>query len=280
MYAVFDIGGTHARIGVSQSGKTLDAAETIPTPRGALRGIAVLAQRARALSDSVRKDGARFRGCAAGIAGILNRGRTALLDSPYLPGWTGLNVRRIFSRALGAPVTLENDAALAALAEATQGAGKGFSFVAYLTVSTGIGGARIVNGAIDRAAFGFEPGRQIIEERGRTLEALVSGSGFTRRFGRSPAAVADPRIWKECARLLALGVINVVALWSPDAVVLGGPMITGRPAIPLSRVRFHVRRTIRVPELVPVIRRSMLGDDRGLLGGLHLLTMRARESKN
>lgn len=279
MYAIFDIGGSHARIGVSLGGRKLDVTDIVPTPREGTRGITALAFRVRRLMVRAGRGVERFRACAVGIAGVLNRGRTMLLDAPHLRGWEKIDLGREFSRAIGTRTVIENDAALAALAEACEGAGRGFRIVAYLTVSTGIGGARIVDETIDKAVFGFEPGRQTLDERGRTLEALVSGSAIARRFGAPPKSMRTSAFWEKLARPLARGIVNTCAFWSPDVIVLGGPMITGRPAIPIMRIRSLTRKFIAVPELVPEIKKAAFGDGRGLIGGLHLLNARIREQK-
>ena len=68
---------------------------------------------------------------------------------------------------------LANDSDLDGLGEATVGAGKGFNIVAYITVSTGIGGVRIVGGKIDVSTYGFEPGHQIIDADGSIYSEIV-----------------------------------------------------------------------------------------------------------
>lgn len=263
MFAAFDIGGTHTRIGISKDGKTLRDIRLIPTPAHALEGVRLLARTARACAA-----GARFRGTVIGIAGMFDRTRVKLLFAPHLRGWVGRDLAKLFARALGGRVMCENDAALAGLAEATVGAGKGKRIVAYFTVSTGIGGARIVDGAIDECVFGFEPGHQVIDRRGKTLESLASGSALTRRFGREPKAIQSRFVWNELARFLAYGIHNSMVLWSPDIVVVGGPMVLGRPAISLTAVRANLRRLAQVPSLMPPLARAALGDERGLVGAL------------
>ena len=98
-----------------------------------------------------------------------------LVNAPHLPGW----IRKPFSERLKAelacPVFLENDSAIVALGEAHHGAGKGDDIMAYLTVSTGMGGARIVHGAIDVNVFGFEPGHQYIDFDTSAYGGALSG---------------------------------------------------------------------------------------------------------
>lgn len=84
---------------------------------------------------------------------------------------------------------LANDADLVGLGEAVYGAGKGYKVVAYFTVSTGVGGARIVNKRIDKGVFSFEPGWQYVYGQGLNscnrqmydfLEFFVSGTALAK----------------------------------------------------------------------------------------------------
>jgi predicted NBD/HSP70 family sugar kinase len=92
-----------------------------------------------------------------------------------------------------AEIAVENDAAIVGLGEANWGAGRGFEIVAYITVSTGVGGAKIVNGKIDEHAVGFEPGKQIISTASspdastgtsKTLEDMISGRALREKNGQ------------------------------------------------------------------------------------------------
>ena len=64
-------------------------------------------------------------------------------------------VRDMLAQRLGVPVYLENDANAAALAEHEMGAGRGYDDMIYATLSTGIGGALILNGKLYRGVHGM-----------------------------------------------------------------------------------------------------------------------------
>ena len=193
--------------------------------------------------------------------------------APNIMGWNGKPFKKELERMFSAPVYLENDAALAGLGEAVKGAGRGYDIVAYMTVSTGVGGARIVNGAIDRNAMGFEIGHQIINYDGeaRTLEEYVSGSGFMHRFGKLPQDITDPATWEEAARLLAVGLRNTIVHWSPDVLVLGGPIVL-QSRLPFERLREEIQQSVKeVFPTTPEIKKAELGDSAGLYGALEYL---------
>lgn len=238
-------------------------------------GVRLFVEMARGIAD-----GEKIEVVVGGIAGSFDAEKTALWKSPNIPGWEGKPLKKRLEEEFGVGVFLENDAALAALGEAVQGAGRGYPIVGYITVGTGVGGARIVDGKIDRTALGFEPGHQLVScgggsgthaSREADLESFISGAAFKRRYGKEPYEVTDTEAWEEAAHTLAVGLHNAAVFWSPDAVVLGGSMITGNPAIELERVREHLGKTLTIFKAPLVVLKAQLGDTGGLQGALALL---------
>ena len=181
------------------------------------------------------------------------------------------------------PVFLENDAAMAGVGEAVFGAGKGLEIVAYHTVSTGVGGVKVENGEIDMASVGFEPGHQILdidrtvlgEDIEPTLENLVSGTAVGNRFGVKAYEIPQSdMVWDELAEYLAQGLRNTILYWSPDAIVLGGAMIVGDPAISVDTIRKYTVEAIHDIEPAPLIAEAKLGDEAGLYGAMAILKKR------
>lgn len=271
MYLLFDIGGTNTRIVLSEDAFTFGEPTVLRTPSDFDEGMTRMREVMNTLSG-----GNPILAAAGGIAGPLDATRETLGAAPNLPNWRHKPVREVLAEALGAEVFLENDAALAGLAEAINGVAKSYPIAAFLTLGTGVGGARIVNGAIDRSDFGFEPGHQIIVPGGEPcgcggaghLESYVSGAGIERQFGKKPFEIADPAIWEEVAQYLAIGINNIIVHWSPRLVVLGHTDIMKK--IPLERVREHVASLLKIVPL-PKIELSKLGDRGVLYGALTLL---------
>lgn len=83
-----------------------------------------------------------------GAPGPLNAQQGIIIESANLPGWINVPIVKLLEEKSGLPVTLENDANTAALAEATLDARKGADSVFYITVSTGIGGGYVLNGQL------------------------------------------------------------------------------------------------------------------------------------
>ncbi|MPZ14358.1 MAG: ROK family protein [Chloroflexi bacterium] len=262
MYLVFDIGGTNMRLASSTEGEGIAQSVVRPTPQLFDRGIEQFSQLARDLAG-----GGKFTAAAGGVAGPLGRDKARLVTS-NTPDWNGKPLKQMLESAIDARVELENDAALAALGEATAGAGKDKRIVAYMTVGTAVGGARIVDGKIDANAWGFEPGYQIVEP---DSGIDISGWAVEVRYGKEPAKISDAAIWEELALRLAYMVNNTIVHWSPDLVVLGGSMILKRPGIPVEKVRTHLRDIFRAFAEVPPLTTAALGDAGGLIGALAFL---------
>src|SRR3989344_7042443 len=200
MFLLFDIGGTKLRVAASRDLVSFATPVVMATPAEYPEGIAALIE---ALKECA--GGEQVEGIAGGVPGPVGRGHEKMLGAGNLKGWIGHAVVADLEKAFGIRALLENDAALAGLGEAHFGAGKGNDIVAYLTVSTGVGGGRIVGGKIDAFAAGFEPGQQIIDS-GRTrcpdcksgkLEDLVSGTSVYARLNKLPKDVSqsDP-LWE------------------------------------------------------------------------------------
>lgn len=280
MYILFDIGGTKMRLAASRDGKTFEEPQRVPTPLDFAEAMRQFRHIAQELAN-----GERVEAMAGGVAGPFDRERTKLVNAPNLPDWVQKPLKdELSSIADGAPVLLENDTAVVGLGEATFGAAKGYGMVAYVSVGTGVGGARIVDGAIDKSVFGFEIGHQYISvEKTHAgsvmcscgasghLEGYISGTGFQRRYGKKPVEIADSAIWEEAAKVVAYGLNNVIVHWSPDVVVLGGSMILGERAISIDTVATYLKHICAIFPELPKIKKAQLGDDGGLHGALVLL---------
>lgn len=276
MYILFDIGGTNMRVALSRDGETFEEPKIISTPKDFDQGMAAIKRIAEEISG-----GASIIAAGGGIAGTLSKDRSIFLNGPHLQGWNHKPIKKALEEALGVPVFVENDTAVVGLGEAIAGAGKGHDIVVYMTVSTGVGGVRIVNKRIDVSALGFEPGHQIIDAggalhessvggRGMDLEGYISGTAISERYGKKPYEITDEKFWDEMARLLAYGLNNTIVHWSPDIVVIGGSMMK-KIGIPIDRVRAHLKGILHIYPELPLIEHSSLEDVGGLHGALHFI---------
>lgn len=275
MFILFDIGGTKMRVVAADYEKLLGDPVVVSTPKDFNDGIETLRRIIDNIAQGLVAENRAVTAIVGGIAGPLNSDQAMLVKSPNLPGWVGHDIKNTLREAYKVPVILENDSALVGLGEAHFGAGRGKAIVAYITVSTGVGGVRIVDGKIDRASLGFEPGHQIIDPDnslcptcdGNDLEAYVSGTAVEKRFSMKPYEIYDEAVWDELAKFLAYGLNNTIVHWSPDIIVLGGSMMK-EIGIPVPAVRKYLTEILKIFPQTPEIEKAELGDFGGLYGSL------------
>jgi glucokinase len=157
--------------------ETVLDAEAIPPPHGGH------------MLEAIRI--AELGGIGVVAPGPLNPRTGELLYSPNLPAVQNLPLGRLIAERYRCPVRVENDANAAGLAEARYGAGVGYRFVFYVTVSTGIGTGVVLDGQIYNGSRGFaaEGGHVTINHLGPPcscghngcIEAYASGTGLARR---------------------------------------------------------------------------------------------------
>ena len=141
-----------------------------------------------------------------GVPGLVDRsGR--LRFAPNLPGVVELEVRRLVADSTGMPVRVDNDATCALWAEHELGAARGCADAVLVTLGTGIGGGLVLDGRLERGAYGFagEFGHMVVEAGGIPCpcgrrgcwERYASGTALT---GLARAATAGG----QGQRMLAL----------------------------------------------------------------------------
>jgi len=278
-YVVFDIGGTKTRVATSDDLQELSEVKSFKTPANFAVGMKQLTEAIDGMTTDVVA-------IAGGIRGRLLEDKTGIENDGKLTKWAGESVVGYLKKEYGdIPVFLENDTAIAGVGEAVFGAGEGLDIVAYHTVSTGVGGAKIEHGEIDMADVGFEPGHQILdidrtimgEDITPTLENMVSGTAVKNRMGVEPYEIPQTDVlWDDLAGYLAQGLRNTILYWSPDAIVLGGSMIIGDPAIKIDAIRRATAEALDGFEDTPLIVEAKLGDEAGLWGGLAILARRVQ----
>lgn len=268
MNAVIDAGGTHTRIGFSENLKEFKDVVKFDTPK-------TLHEFTKNIKEALDQY-AHLERVILGVAGFIDHHKNQIIKAPHIPYLDGKHVKEIFDEK-HTDLYVENDAALAGLAEAVMGEGIYFTRLAYITISTGVGGTLVVEKRLPRTRFNYEPGHHIINFHGEehalhgvkgSWESFSSGTGFSKRYGVNPVDHHDEKLWKEYGEILAVGLHNITMLWQPDGIVLGGSM-SKKSHLFLKVVKDSLAKTLHA--YVPEIKISNLGDTNGLSGGLEFL---------
>lgn len=243
MYLLFDIGGTHTRVATSD-GTNFQDIKIFDTPKFFEKAINQIKETVQSMVN-----GQIVEAACGGIACTLNSDKTACSSAANLPDWDRKPLGQRLEQVFNAKVYLENDTALECLGEAIFGVGKGYKTVGFLTIGTGVGGSKVVNGKIDEESANFEPGHRIVIE-GQELENLISGPAIKEQYG-------DNINWDEICQNLEIGLEKLAEIWSPDIFILGGGVMN---VLPLEKVKSSVS-----------VVKGTLGDKAGLYGALEYL---------
>lgn len=262
MKIIFDIGGTNIRISSVDGEKFGEVLRTL-TPANP-------EEAKKLLKESIDKisGGQKIDSITGGIPGIMGEG--IIKSAPNLSGWIGFDLKSFLQENFCQDVFIYNDASLAALGESVYGAGKGKEIVGYIGIGTGIGGAKVVKGEIDKTKFGFEPGHHIIDlTSGQSFEGLVSGVAIFHKYGL-PAEKVGREELKKLVPKLAVGIYNAIVFWSPDVLVVGGSLMDEDTAYKIEDIKQAIQAIQTPIPILSEIRRAELGDLSGLYGALVL----------
>lgn len=266
--------------------------------RGIRRQVAAVkdqGQGANSRRDSKRTSKPPFplRGIAIGVPSPVIPATRLVSLANNLPGWKNIRLAQALERDFRVPVSIENDANMAAIGEHWRGVARGVSNFVFIALGTGIGAGVFVDGKLVRGRTGSagELFRMNVEwprwdeDFGDVgyFETHVSGMGIAadgRKLlgaaaGESSNLAADrdayfvfeslrqgnPQartVLEKVFTMLGVGIANIVAVLDPDLIVLGGGVVRGAPELLLATVERVVRRILK--DLAPPIKISALED--------------------
>ena len=229
--------------------------------------------------------------------------------------WENVPLCREIEKRLSLPTYITNDANAAALGENFCGAGKDYASMVFITLGTGVGGGIIIDGKIfeGNKSAGAEIGHEVIRMGGEKctcgrrgcFEAYASATALIQQTKRAMQKNKDTLLWNLCEndiekvdgktvfdakgvgdktaarvvknyiRYLAEGVTNLVNVFRPEAIVLGGGVCAQGEKL----IRPLKRRVNALAyggtEYAPVaITTASLGNDAGLCGAARLAMLK------
>lgn len=218
MYLGIDVGGTKTLLAAFDADGTLRASHKFATPATYAAFLAQLPQAFTALGVS------GFSAAALGFPAPLDRTRGVIHAAGGNLDWAGNPIAHDVAAIVGCDVAIENDANLAGLSEANL-LRDTYKTALYITISTGIGGVFVIDGAIDTHTQDAEIGHMIYKQSDgsyKTWEGIASGKTIVERFGQRADEITDPDIWRQATEPIAAGIINVCSVLTPEVVIIGG----------------------------------------------------------
>jgi glucokinase len=296
MIGAVDIGGTKIAAGLVDGDGRVWTRAQVPTnaEAGYRRAIDAVIEMLRSVEKTANQ---KITGIGIGSTGPVYPLTGAIGDVNFFPNWNGENPVKDLGRAFGVSVAIENDADAAALGEAGWGAGRNKSRLIYVTVGTGIGVGLIVDGKVYRGVDYSHPeiGHHLIDPSGPSCycgfsgcwESLATGPAMeTWMIANIPADYphrGDLTAKRICelaragdefalravereARYLSLGLANLVTLYVPDAIVLGGSVMNSSDLF-LGTIHKTIAASCHfVPYERCEIALASLGEDANLIG--------------
>jgi fructokinase len=205
------------------------------------------------------------------------------------PGWAHTDVGQVIRSRLGVPVAFDTDVNAAALGEHRWGAAQGLDTFCYITVGTGIGGGGMAGGkllhGLVHPEFGHmriphdrdeDPFPGICPYHGDCWEGLASGLAVEARWGRTAHEVDDEAAWRLQARYLALGLVSVICVLSPERILVGGGVMSRPGLLPLVQQEVaglmggYLDSRALTDEISTYVTRPALAPHAGVLGAIAL----------
>lgn len=260
MFIGIDIGGTNIKGVLTDSHGNICGHSARPTGKSVPEIDNNICDLIESLSATKGCGNRPVQAIGIGSAGSIDREKGIVVTSPNIRAWNRYPLASRIEERTGIRVFLENDATVAVIGESWMGHGRKFRNWIMLTLGTGIGGGAVLDGHLYTGQSGssMEVGHTSIDYRGRRcscgnrgcLELYASASSVV-RYARAylrkkvPSSLgarnlAGPltartvyeealkgdalalRVLRETAAFLGIGIANLVNLFNPEAVILGG----------------------------------------------------------
>lgn len=287
--AALDIGGTSIKSGIWIGGELQDVKES---DTNAKKGGRYVMERAKEILSQYTG----FEAIGISTAGQVDSERGCIrYANENIPGYTGMEVRRILEEEFGVPVAVENDVNAAALGEARFGAGKEEKDFLCITYGTGVGGAIVMNqeiytgSAFSAGEFGGIVLHPEAREAGKPFsgcyEKYASTTALVRMAmeydqvldnGRSIFARLDEKLVRAVIDKwideIVYGLVTVIHIFNPSCIVLGGGVMAQPYVIQQVRekTKLEIMDSFRNVKLYP----AELGNQAGILGAVYLASQR------
>lgn len=271
-----DIGGTSVKYALSLSG-SLSEKGTFLTPSN----IEELYYKLKTIVEKYKQE-FLIEGVALSVPGAVNKVTGIIEGISALPYIHNFNIRKELQELFNLPISIENDANCAALAEVNYGVAKGLDLVLFMILGTGVGGSVVINGKVRHGPnlFSGEFGYTLVDsisslsQVGTTISMEKrynsrQGTNFDAIKIYQLASLGDLIAKEEVDTFLfnvARSIFNLTYSFDPDLVVLGGGVSQADWLIPGIQKQFiKIRKIINCP-FNPPIAKCKFQNESNLIG--------------
>lgn len=241
-----------------------------------------------------------------GIPGLLDPKEGKSYFSPNFPGWENIEVVKEMNKRFSFPIFIDNDVRVNLYGEWKFGAGVGVNNLVLITLGTGVGSGIVMDGRVlyGATASAGEIGHMNMYREGRPCKCgssgcysrYVSAVGIINTFkeklqqgknsiieqwigneldGLSPKMISDAydlgdslayEVINETAEILGFGLANVVNIFNPEMIILGGGVsLAGDKLLEPAR---HImkKHALKVSSNACTLVQAKLGDSAGMIG--------------
>ncbi|MFZ2191564.1 MAG: ROK family protein [Lactococcus raffinolactis] len=272
-----DVGGTSIKYALFRKG-ALSQKGSFPTPTSLTAYYEVLTELVKNYEQLYQ-----ITGVAISSPGAVNKTTGAIEGASALPYIHHFDIRGELEARFVLPVSMENDANCAALAELKFGAAKGIKDVIFMVLGTGVGGAIVIDGKIRHGQhlFGGELGFMLMDDT-HSFSELGTTIGMANRYKARTGkdltgetifnlAHAGEEIAQEEMTVflfnVAKGIFNLAYAFDPECIVIGGGVSQAEWLIPeLEKELQKMLNKFRIAPFLPVIKACQYRNDANLVG--------------
>lgn len=272
-----DVGGTSIKYALFRKG-ALSQKGSFPTPTSLTAYYEVLTELVKNYEQLYQ-----ITGVAISSPSAVNKTTGAIEGASALPYIHHFDIRGELEARFVLPVSMENDANCAALAELKFGAAKGKKDVIFMVLGTGVGGAIVIDGKIRHGQhlFGGELGFMLMDDTHSFSElgtAIGMANRYKARTGKDLTgeaifnlAHAGEEIAQEEMTVflfnVAKGIFNLAYAFDPECIVIGGGVSQAEWLIPeLEKELQKMLNKFRIAPFLPVIKACQYRNDANLVG--------------
>lgn len=274
---LIDIGGTTIKFGIKQ-GPNLEVLPAKPTPR-------TLAEFYTCLETVVAslKQQYPIQGVAISSPGAVDQKSGVIKGASALPYIHNFKIQAELEKRFGLPVSLENDANCAALAEMVDGAGKDIKDAIFLVIGTGVGGALVENKRIRHGAhlLAGEVGYLLLGQE-MTVSQAVSPVSLAKRYNaKTGQYISGKEVFEraqagdelaqaeveQAMQTLATLIYDLQYSFDPELFIIGGAISKNDQLLPMLRAHLaQIKEHVEIADVMPEITVCKYHEQANLLG--------------